>query len=320
MLIDRDIAIGGSLAHVGPLTHASGNYFTPFLLRGAANVVVEGGLLDNLLPTVERYRVTAFSCVPTVLTRLVNSPAIDRHDLSSLRWIGYGAEAIQVATLDKAVARWGEILTHNYGLTEAMMTCTRLLPQEHFKVSAEGGRELRYGCIGRPYSFVDIILRDAEGREVPAGEIGEITIQAEHMTQGYWRRPEETAKAIRNGWLWSGDLARAGEDGFIYLVGRSKEMLISGGFNIYPAELEACLSACPGVRETAVVGVPDADFGEIAVAFVAPDDGATLTKEVCEAYCKPRLGIRTPKRWHFIDALPRTGNGKVDKAGLVARA
>jgi acyl-CoA synthetase (AMP-forming)/AMP-acid ligase II len=320
MLIDRHIAPGGSLAHIGPLTHASGNYVTPFLLRGAANVIVEGGALDKLLPTIERHRVTAFSCVPTVLTRILNSPAIDRYDLSSLRWIGYGAEAIQVGTLDKAVSRWGEILSHNYGLTEAMMTCTCLMPQEHFKLSAKGERELRYGCIGRPYSFVDIILRDAEGREVPSGEIGEITIQAEHMTSGYWRRPEETAKAIRDGWLWSGDLARRDDEGFIYLVGRSKEMLISGGFNIYPAELEACLSACPGVRETAVVGVPDEAFGEIAVAFVVADEGVPLSKEMCEAHCKPRLGFRTPKRWHFIDALPRTGNGKVDKASLTRQA
>src|SRR5262249_19604789 len=136
------------------------------------------------------------------------------------------------------------------------------------------------------------------GELVPDGEVGEITIRAEHVMEGYWRRPEETAKVLRDGWLWSGDLARRDSEGFIYLMGRSKEMLISGGFNIYPQEVETCLSACPGVLEAAVVGVPDADLGEIGVAFVTGVPGAVVTAEACRGYCKPRLGIKTPKRWH----------------------
>jgi acyl-CoA synthetase (AMP-forming)/AMP-acid ligase II len=151
---------------------------------------------------------------------------------------------------------------------------------------------------------------------VPTGSVGEITIRAEHVMQGYWGRPEETAKVLRDGWLWSGDLARQDPDGFLYLVGRSKEMLISGGFNIYPTELEGCLSSFPGVAEAAVIGVPDEDFGEIAVAFVVAEPEAIVSRDALVAHCKPRLGIRTPKRWHFVTALPRTGNGKVDKAAL----
>lgn len=314
MLIDRDIRTGDRLAHIGPLSHASGTYATPFLIRGAASVIVRNSAVSGLLETIERERITAFSGVPTVLTRILNSPDLDRYDLSSLRWIGYGAEAIQRNTLEKAVARWGSILTHNYGLTEAMMTCTCLRPDEHV---ADG--QIRYGSIGRPYSFVDVALRNESGNVVECGTVGEITIRAEHMMQGYWRRPEETAKVLRGGWLWSGDLARQDDDGFIYLVGRSKEMLISGGFNIYPGELEACLSSCPGVQEAAIVGIADERFGEIAVAFVAAEPGLTLTAEACIAHCKPRLGFRTPKSWHFVASLPRTGNGKVDKADLRAR-
>lgn len=318
MLIDRDIRSNDRLAHIGPLTHASGAYFAPFLLRGAANIVVPGGSLDRLMPTIEEHRVTAFSCVPTVLTRILNSPDIDNHDLSSIRWIGYGAEAIQRNTLDKALKRWGPALTHNYGLTEAMMTCSYLRAEDHLVGSGENAGAVRFGCIGRPYSFVDIVLRDQHGRPVGTDEIGEITIQAEHVMQGYWRRPEETRKVLRDGWLWSGDLARRDAEGFIHIVGRSKEMLISGGFNIYPAEIEACLSSCPGIQEAAVIGAPDEDLGEIAVAFVAAEPGASLSRETCEAYCKPLIGIRTPKQWHFVDRLPRTGNAKVDKAALRA--
>jgi acyl-CoA synthetase (AMP-forming)/AMP-acid ligase II len=145
MLVDRDIRGDDRLAHVGPLTHASGTYLTPFLLRGAVNIIVPGGALDALLPTIERERITAFTCVPTVLTRIVNSEAVDRHDLSSVRWIGYGAETIQRNTLRKAVNRWGAALTHNYGLTEAMMTCSFLPAADHLGPDGEP----RHGCIGR---------------------------------------------------------------------------------------------------------------------------------------------------------------------------
>jgi acyl-CoA synthetase (AMP-forming)/AMP-acid ligase II len=314
MLIDRDIAGSDRLAHVGPLTHASGTYFTPFFMRGATNVIVEGGKIDVLLDTISHERITVFSCVPTVLTRIVNHPDVGRADFSSLRWIGYGAESIQTNVLEKAIARFGPILTQNYGLTEAMMTCTRLTPQEHFLDGASG--DLRLGTIGRPYSFVEVELRDSDGKAVGPGEIGEITIRAEHMMEGYWQRPEETAKVLREGWLWSGDLARRDAEGFIYLMGRSKEMLISGGFNIYPQEIENCLSACPGVMEAAVIGMPDENLGEIAIAFVAGSRGERLTEESCLAHCKPLLGIKTPKRWTMIEALPRTPNGKVDKAAL----
>ncbi len=315
MLVDRDILGSDRLAHVGPLTHASGTYFTPFFMRGATNVIVEGGKIDALVETIELQRITVFSCVPTVLTRIVNYHDIDRADFSSLRWIGYGAESIQTNVLEKAIARFGPILTQNYGLTEAMMTCTRLTPEEHF-LGNGAGTGLRLGTIGRPYSFVEIELRDADGKAVGRDKVGEITIRAEHVMDGYWRRPQETAKVLREGWLWSGDLARRDADGFIYLMGRSKEMLISGGFNIYPQELENCLSACPGVLEAAVLGMPDEGLGEIAVAFVAGARGITLTPEACLGYCKPLLGIKTPKRWHMVEALPRTPNGKIDKAAL----
>jgi acyl-CoA synthetase (AMP-forming)/AMP-acid ligase II len=321
MLIDRDMRGDDIVGHVGPLTHASGTYFVPWFLRGACNVIIEGGTVDGLLAAVGREKITVFTCVPTVLTRIINHPELESFDLSSLRAIGYGAEPIPFNTLEKALARFGPILTQNYGLTEAMMTVTTLSPEEHFITDeASGQRVPRAGCIGRPYTFVEVVLRDERGQQVPVGEIGEITIRSEHMTQGYWNRAEETAKVLRQGWLWSGDLARRDEKGFITMAGRSKDMLISGGFNIYPAELEAVLTNHPQVVEAAVFGVADPDWGEVAVAFVVPVAGSAPTDQDLLEHCKPILGLRSPRRFAFLDALPKNANGKVDKPRLKASA
>ncbi|MBM4195147.1 MAG: long-chain fatty acid--CoA ligase [Gemmatimonadetes bacterium] len=316
MLVDRDIRRDDVFAHVGPLTHSSGAYFLAWFLRGACNVIVEGGDVDAILHTIAAEKATVFTCVPTVLTRIVNHPDIDTLDLSALRAIGYGAEPIPFNTLEKALKRFGPILTQNYGLTEAMMTVTLLHPREHF--GADG--KPRIGCIGGPYTFVEVALRAPDGREVGPGEVGEITIRSEHMMGNYWNRPEETAKVLRNGWLWSGDLATRDAEGFITLAGRSKEMLISGGFNIYPQEVEALLTSHPAVLEAAVVGVPDEKWGEIAVAYVSTVAGAALDAGKLQAHCKPILGFRTPKIFNFVDHLPKNANSKIDKPALKAAA
>jgi acyl-CoA synthetase (AMP-forming)/AMP-acid ligase II len=316
MLVDRSIRGDDVFAHVGPLTHSSGAYFLAWFLRGACNVIVEGGGVDAILHTLASEKATVFTCVPTVLTRIVNHADIDKLDLSGLRAIGYGAEPIPLNTLEKALKRFGPILTQNYGLTEAMMTVTLLHPHEHFTPDGK----LRVGCIGRPYTFVEVALRAPDGRVAGEGEVGEITIRSEHMMETYWNRPEETAKVLREGWLWSGDLATRDADGFITLAGRSKEMLISGGFNIYPQEVEALLTSHPAVLEAAVVGVPDEKWGEIAVAFVSPVPDARLDAEELQVHCKPMLGFRTPKIFNFVDHLPKNANGKIDRPVLKAAA
>jgi len=316
MLIDRDIHGDDVLAHIGPMTHASGTYFLPWFLRGGTSVIVEGGSVDGLLAAIPKHKVTVFTCVPTVLTRIVNHRQLDNFDLSSLRMIGYGAEPIPRNTLEKALRKFGPILVNNYGQTEAMMTVSNLPAVDLF---VPGTNEPRVACIGRPYTFVEVVLRGVDGQPVAPGEIGEITIRSDHVMRGYWRMPEETAKALRDGWLWTGDLARMDEHGFITLTGRSKEMLISGGHNIYPQEVEAVLTSCPGVLEAAVVAQPDPDWGEIAVAFVSVAEDAALAPEAIKTSVKPRLGIRTPKRIEIVPTLPKTTNGKVDKKLLRER-
>ncbi|AZO77804.1 hypothetical protein BLM15_09365 [Bosea sp. Tri-49] len=313
MLLDRDMRRDDVVAHIGPLTHASGTYFAPWFLRGATSVLISG--VDTLLDAIPALGITAFTCVPTVLTRIVNHPHIDKIDTSSLRFIGYGAEPIPRNTLEKALDRFGPILTQNYGLTEAMMTCVFLPPEDHFDTDGAP----RIGCIGRPYSFVEIVARAPDGTPVPDGEIGELTVRADHVMRGYWGMLEETAKVLRDGWLWSGDLCRVSEDGLVTLTGRSKDMLISGGFNIYPQEVEAVLTSLADVAEAAVLGMPDPDWGEVAIAFVAPVPGVELSAEEVRAGCRAILGFKTPKRILIEETLPKNANGKVDKKLLRQR-
>lgn len=313
MLVDRKLSRDDVVAYVGPLTHASGAYLAPWYWRGAKNIIVSPSTPARLLDLIEQARVTAFTCVPTFLTRLVAEPDIGSRDLSSLKLVGYGAEAIPGNTLERAWQLLGPILWQNYGQTEAMMTCAHLPPEDHLIEDDKGNKVFRQGVIGRPYTFVEIVVRNEAGQPVPAGEVGELTIRGEHVMQGYWNQDDLTAETIRDGWLWTGDLAVCDEQGFLKLVGRRKDMLICGGFNIYPSELEAQLTSLAGIREAAVVARPDPAWGEIAVAFVVLDQAGAWTAATLDAALRPILGIKTPRAWRFVTELPKTNNGKIDK-------
>lgn len=316
MLVDRNLSQEDVVAYVGPLTHSSGAYLAPWYWRGAKNIIVSPATPARLLDLIESERVTAFTCVPTFLTRMVAEPDIERRDLSSLTMVGYGAEAMPANTLERAWQLMGPILWQNYGQTEAMMTCAHLPPSDHLIDDGKGGKVFRQGVIGRPYTFVEIVIRDEAGQPVSSGEIGELTVRAEHVMQGYWNQRDLTAEVIRDGWLWTGDLAVCDEQGFLKLVGRRKDMLICGGFNIYPGEIEAHLTSVPRVREAAVIARPDPSWGEIAVAFVVCEPSESWSSTALDAVLRPILGIKTPRAWHFVTELPKTNNGKIDKREL----
>jgi acyl-CoA synthetase (AMP-forming)/AMP-acid ligase II len=306
MLVDRDLRADDRFIHIGPLTHASGAYVAPNLIRGAENILVDMRTPADLFDAIERHRATVFSCVPTVLTRIIADEHRHGRNLSSLRRVIYGAEAIPPNTLRGALAFFGPILVQNYGLTEAMMTVC-------FQSEADHARE-GANCIGRPYSFVEVVMRDEDGRAVPDGDVGELTIRGGQVMLGYWQMQEATAAVLRDGWLQSGDLAVRDPDGRIRLVGRAKDLVISGGFNIYPPEVEAWFCSVPGVTEAAVFGLPDADWGEKLIAVVACDPAVTV--DALRARAKVELGYKTPKLIELRPALPRTANGKIDKTAL----
>ena len=308
MLVDRDIRADDKFVHIGPLTHASGAYIAPNLLRGAENILVDMRSPADLFDAIERHRATVFSCVPTVLTRIIADDSRHGRDLSSLRRVIYGAESIPPNTLRGALDYFGPILVQNYGLTEAMMTVC-------FQSEADHARD-GTNCIGRPYSFVEVVVRDEQGRAVPDGTTGELTIRAGQVMLGYWKMPEATGAVLQDGWLKSGDLAVRDPDGCIRLVGRAKDLVISGGFNIYPPEVEAWFCSVPGVTEAAVFGLPDPDWGEKLIAIVACDPAASITADDLRVRARAELGYKTPKLIEMRPALPRTANGKVDKKAL----
>lgn len=316
LLIDRGLSENDLVAHVSPLSHAAGAYLEAWFLRGACHVIIDP-TVDSLLDAIEKHGVTAVTCVPTFLTKLVASARLEKADCSSLRLISYGAEPISADTLKKCWDRFGPILWQNYGQTEAMITCAHLPPKDH--LASDGS--LRHGYIGRPYTFVEMVIRDTQtGEPVAPGQLGELTVRAEHVMAGYWKREAETTSTVRDGWLWTGDLAVQDASQLIRLVGRSKDMFICGGFNIYPAEVEQILTSHGLIVEAAVLPRPDPLWGEVPIAIVTvttPD--APPQTEVFDGVFKPILGIKTPKIWTVISEMPKNNNGKIDKSLLKQR-
>lgn len=320
MLVDRDIRHDDILAHIGPLTHASGSYFMPYYLRGATNLIVPGGFdVERLFDAIDREKVTAFTCVPTMLIRILagfEAGIARRYDLSSLRNVGYGAAPMPVEKIREAITRMGPIFTQNYGLTEAYMTVC-VLPKEDHVLEGPENLTRRLASVGRPYTYVEVRVVGEDGVDLPPGATGEVVVRSPHVMKGYWRQPEETAKVLKDGWLYTGDLATTDEEGYVYLVGRKKDMIISGGFNIYPREVEDVLLSHPQIEDAAVVGLPDQEWGEIVAAAIVPKNKERMPDEQeLMQFCRERLSFKRPKRIIFVDSIPKSSTGKVDKKAL----
>lgn len=301
-----------SMIHVGPLTHAAGNYLLPYYLRGARNVILPRFDPDLVLRTVAAERITHLFLVPTMLIRLLDHLDTGAaYDLSSLSVINYGTAPTPVPVIRRALDRFGPILRQHFGMSECPQPLTLLYPADHLHTD-------RLASCGRPTLNLRIEVHGADGRSLPPGEVGEIAIAATGVADvDYWRRPDLKAEAVRDGWLMTGDLGRFDADGFLFIVGRNKEMIISGGFNVYAREVEDALFRLPGVADAAVFGVPDPEWGEVVVAALVPRPGAAPD---LAPLAEMIAGYKKPRRVLTLAELPRNLAGKVDKGALRALA
>jgi len=297
-----------------PVSHAAGAFLIPTQLRGGSFFMQPGFDPDRFLATVERERITATFLVPTMIYALLDHPRLRDYDLSSLEMCVYGAAPISPERLKEALAVFGPIFCQLYAQTEAPQCVTYLRKADH-----DPARPDRLTSCGTPIAGVRVKLLDDDCNEVAAGEVGEICVQGPLVMDGYWKRPEETAAAFRGGWLHTGDLARRDADGYFMIVDRKKDMIVSGGFNVYPREVEDALTQHDAVRMAAVIGVPDAHWGEAVKAFVVLKRGANVAAEELIAYVRQKKGaVYSPKTIEIVEDVPVTGLGKVDKKALRA--
>jgi acyl-CoA synthetase (AMP-forming)/AMP-acid ligase II len=306
--------------HAAPLTHGAGLHALALVAKGAAQVIGPSSFDPRgFCELVERHAVTNTWLVPTQIKRLATCPGLEGHDLSSLRYLVYGGSAMYVEDIKQALRRMGPIFVQLYGQGETPMTATYLRREEHI---AEGPEELvaRLASCGHARTGMEVAILDGEGREVPGGEMGEICVRGPSVFAGYWERPEETAETLKGGWLHTGDLGRIDGGGYVYIMDRKKDMIISGGSNVYPREVEEVLLKHPAVLEACVVGVPDPVWGEATKAVVVLDDGASANSQEVIGFCAERLAdYKRPKTVDFVRELPKSPYGKTLKREVRSR-
>ena len=305
--------------HAGPMFHlATFPAVINITLNGGAHAILPKFDLQVLMEMIERDRVTSTVLVPTMINFLINHPDLAKHDLSSLRRITYGASPMPVELLKRAMKVFPDVeFFQGYGQSESSPLLTTLMPEDHI---TEGPEQItrRLASCGRPVIGVEVEVVDENDRRVKPGMVGEVVAQGPNVMMGYWKRPEETATALRGGWLHTGDMATIDEDGYIYLVDRKKDMIISGGENVYSTEVENVVYQHPAVREAAVIGVPDEKWGEAVKAIVTLKDGANLSECELIEFCASRLAdYKVPKSVEIhAGELPKSGTGKILKKEL----
>jgi fatty-acyl-CoA synthase len=298
-----------------PLSHAGAAMFLPTLLRGGSLLLLPAFDPVEVLRAIERHRITCILLVPTMIYALLDHPRLGEFDLSSLETVFYGASLISPTRLRQAIERFGPIFFQFYGQSEAPMSLSVLRRADH-----RPDDPARLASCGRPVPWVDVALLDDQHRRVPIGTPGEICARGPLVMGGYHNKPEQTADALAGGWLHTGDVAVEDGEGFLRIVDRKKDMIVTGGFNVYPREIEDVLGAHPLVANCAVVGVPDPHWGEAVKAVVVLRPGAEPCAEELIALVRDRKGpVQAPKTVNFVDAIPVTPLGKPDKKALRAR-
>jgi fatty-acyl-CoA synthase len=313
ILADFEIPDHPSYLAVAPISHVAGTKVLPTLMRGGTVHMLKGFDPEAVLKTIERERINFTLFVPTMIYVLLDHPALDRTDLSSLQLLLYGASAMSPSRLIEGIERIGPVFSQLYGQTECYPVS--VLRKKDHDPRTPG---LFLSC-GFPIAACQVKILDNDDREVATGEAGEICVRAPHVMAEYWKRPEQTAETLKNGWLHTGDIARTDERGYMFILDRKKDMIVSGGFNIFPREIEDVLTQHADVAMCAVVGVPDDKWGEAVTAIVVAREGTRPDADELINLVKAKKGsAHAPKHIQFVRELPMTGVGKVDKKVLKA--
>ena len=313
ILADFEIPEAARYLTVAPISHVAGTKVLPTLMRGGTVHMLKGFDPEAVLKTIERERINFTLFVPTMIYVLLDHPALDKSDLSSLELVLYGASAMSPSRLVEGIERIGPVFSQLYGQTECYPVSV-LRKADHDPRTPE----LFLSC-GFPIAACEVRILDDDDREIKTGDPGEICVRAPHVMAEYWKRPETTAETLKNGWLHTGDIARKDERGYLYILDRKKDMIVSGGFNIFPREVEDVLSQHADVAMVAVVGVPDDKWGEAVTAVVVAREGTQPDVDELINLVKARKGsAHAPKQIKFVKELPMTGVGKVDKKVLRA--
>jgi acyl-CoA synthetase (AMP-forming)/AMP-acid ligase II len=303
---------GGRLLHTAPLFHLAGiAAWAAGCQVGSTHVIVPMFNPTEVMTAIAEHQVTDAMLVPTMVQMLVDDPGVTDHDLSSLLHLIYGASPISEALLERARKVFPAAgFTQAYGMTELSPCATLLTPADHDDPTL-------HRSAGRAAPHVEVRIVDPDDEEVPRGEVGEVVVRGDNVMLGYWNRPEDTAAAVRGGWMHTGDGGRMDERGYVFIVDRIKDMIITGGENVYSAEVENALASHPAVAACAVIGVPDAEWGERVHAVVVLLPGRQATADEIRAHCKALIaGYKSPRSVDFVDALPMSGAGKILKREL----
>jgi len=312
------VGAGDCVLHAAPMSHGAGCYGLPYVAMGANTIVPESAGFDpdEIAALLAVHRNVSFFAAPTMVSRLVNHSGFAAADHSGLRTIIYGGAPMHLETLLRAMDLLGPKLAQIYGQGEAPMTITALSKEIHADRSRPRWREIM-GSVGLPRANVEVCVSDADDRGLPVGEIGEVLVRGEVVMTGYWRDPAASAETLRGGWLHTGDMGAFDEEGFLTLKDRSKDLIISGGSNIYPREVEEVLLRHPGVLEVSVIGRPHPDWGEEVVACVVARPEQELSAAELDALCLSAIArFKRPRGYVFLESLPKNNYGKVLKTEL----
>jgi len=315
--LERKLRPGLAFLNVPPLFHAADtNSMFTFSFMGGTNVIATTFDPDLILHQIQQHRITHLLLVPAMILRMLDHPNFGQYDLSSLQVIYYGTAPMPVEPLRKAMAAFKCGFSQTYGATETFVPITILQPEDHLP---NGNQEQirRLASAGREVIGVQVKVVDSKGNEMTPNQVGEIAVKGNNVMKGYWNKPALTGEVLKDGWYFTGDMGRMDELGYLFVVDRKKDMIISGGENIYPTEIENILFRHPAVADAAVIGVPDENWGEAVKALVVLKQGVTASEPELIEFCKSRLAsFKKPRSVSFVSELPRSGAGKLLKREL----